>query len=212
MVIGSHLVLCFAPQLVYSAPGDHNPSTFFQLPFIRLPVQGPAWVALFITLSGYTNSVKPIKLATAERTDEALSNLSRSSFRRTGRLVFPSIAATVASWLLCQMGAYRIGKASDAWWIENTSPNPSKSWVVAFSDLLRSIIQTWTDGNNEYDQPQWTFIHILKGSMLAFTLLLVTVYIRPKYRMLICFGLYVYSWLCAECKFSWLAGIMSDRI
>ncbi|KAI9865701.1 MAG: hypothetical protein M1813_002159 [Trichoglossum hirsutum] len=165
---------------------------------MRLPVQGFSWVVIFVVLSGYAAAVKPVKLSRSGKAEEALSSLASSSFRRTGRLVLPSLAATVLSWFLCQVGAYKIGKSSDAWWISETSRNPSRSWVAAFTDLINGIIQTWTDGENPYDQPQWTLPVLLKASMLTYTLLLATAHAQSIHRMLIVSGFYFYSWRCQE--------------
>ncbi|KAH0541827.1 hypothetical protein FGG08_003710 [Glutinoglossum americanum] len=198
MVIGSHLVLCFARHLIFPAPDADTPPLFFQLPIIRLPEHGPPWVIIFIVLSSYAAALKPIKLSRARRAGEALSSLASSSFRRTGRLVLPSLTATVLSWFLCQIGAYKIAKSSDAWWMAETSRVPSSSWSATISDLISGIVQTWTDGENPYDQPQWTLPVLLKASMLTYTLLLATVHAQPAPRMLIALGFYIYSWRCSE--------------
>ncbi|KAH0548048.1 hypothetical protein GP486_008211 [Trichoglossum hirsutum] len=167
---------------------------------MRLPVQGPSWVIMFVVLSAYAAAVKPVKLSRLGKAEEALSSLASSSFRRTGRLVLPSLAATILSWFLCQIGAYNIGKSSDAWWISETSRNPSRSWAAAFTDLIDGIIQTWADGENPYDQPQWTLPVLLKASMFTYMLLLATAQAQPSRRMLIVSGFYVYSWRCQDCK------------
>jgi Acyltransferase family len=201
MVIGSHLVLCFARSYVFPAAGPDISPDIFQLPIIRLPTQGLSWVLLFITLSSYAAALKPIKLSRSGKAGEALSSLASSSFRRTGRLFLPSLTATVLSWFLCQIGAYEIGRSSDAWWISSTSRESSRSWIAAFRDLINCIIETWTIGDNSYDQPQWTLLVIFQASMLTYTLLLATVHAQSKHRMLISLGFYAYSWKCGQCKF-----------
>ncbi|KAI9773260.1 MAG: hypothetical protein M1839_002172 [Geoglossum umbratile] len=183
MVIGSHLVLCFARSLVFPAAGPDVLPTFFQLPIIRLPSQGLPWVLLFVTLSSYAVALKPVKLSRSGKSGDALSSLASSCFRRTGRLFIPSVVATILSWFLCQVGAYEIGRSSDAWWISETSREPSHSWVTAFRDLINCIIDTWTIGQNSYDQPQWTLLVIFQASMLTYTLLLATAHAQSKHHL-----------------------------
>lgn len=168
-----------------------------QLPILRLVGQGQAWVALFFILMGFVNALKPIKLARAGDVDTALSNLATSSFKRSFRLFLPATAATVLSWLICQFGAYETARKSDAYWLYTTSPAPSASWGTAVIDLLFAIRTTWSyNPDNPYDQPQWALLYLLQGSMFVFAALLVTLNLRPRYRVamfIICY-FWSFSW------------------
>ncbi|KAL9031597.1 MAG: hypothetical protein Q9196_000399 [Gyalolechia fulgens] len=166
-----------------------------QRPIFRLVGQGAAWVALFIILSGFVNSLKPIKLARGGATEPALSTLAVSSFRRSFRLVLPATAATIISWIITQFGAYETAKNSNAYWLYITSPGPSSSWGTALEDLLHAIRTTWTyNPDNPYDQPQWALLYLLQGSMFVFTALLVTINLTPRWRVLTMIFVYFWSW------------------
>ena len=191
----SHMTLAFARYIVRPADGENGPSSWFQRPILRLVGQGPAWVAIFIILSGFVNALKPIKLSRAGNIESALSNLSLSSFRRPFRLFLPAAAATIMSWFICQFGAYETARHSDAYWLQITSPEPSKSWGMAIEDLVHAIRTTWLyNPENPYDQPQWALFYLLEGSMFVFCALLVTINLTPRFRTMTLILCYFWSW------------------
>ncbi|KAL8699483.1 MAG: hypothetical protein Q9224_001389 [Gallowayella concinna] len=194
-VMFSHLTMAFARWIVIPCYGKNGAAYLMQRPIFRLVAQGSAWVAIFIILSGFVNSLKAVKLARAGQTEPALSNLAISSFRRSFRLVLPATAATILSWFITQLGAYDTAKKSDAYWLYTTSPNPSSSWGTAAEDLVHAIRTTWTyNPENPYDQPQWALLYLLQGSMFVFTALLVTINLTPRWRILTIMLLYFWSW------------------
>lgn len=147
-------------------------------------------MALFFILSGFVNALKPIKLAKSGQIETALSNLAVSSFRRTFRLMLPAAAATLLSWTLCQMGAYEYARHGDAYWLYTYTPGASSTWGTALDDLVVALGRTWTLGEvNYYDQPQWALVYLLQGSMMIFCALLVTINLRPTWR-LVCLGIF----------------------
>lgn len=191
----SHLTIAFARWIVIPCHGKGGLMLLMQRPIFRLVGQGAAWVALFFILSGFVNSLKPVKLARAGSIEPALSNLAVSSFRRSFRLVLPATAATILSWLITQFGAYETAQKSDAYWLYTTSPNPSSSWVAAVDDLLRAIRTTWMyNPDNPYDQPQWALLYLLQGSMFVFTALLATINLTPRWRVFTMIFLYLWAW------------------
>ncbi|KAL8716378.1 MAG: hypothetical protein Q9220_000285 [cf. Caloplaca sp. 1 TL-2023] len=191
----SHLTVAFARWIIIPSHGKNGASSLMQRPVFRLVAQGPAWVAIFIILSGFVNSLKPVKLARSGQPESALSNLAISSFRRSFRLVLPATAATILSWFITQLGAYETARKSDAYWLYETSPSPSSSWGTAIEDLVHAIRTTWTyNPVNPYDQPQWALLYLLQGSMFVFTALLVTINLTPRWRVLTMMLLYQWSW------------------
>ncbi|KAL8642332.1 MAG: hypothetical protein Q9228_000954 [Teloschistes exilis] len=193
--MSSHMVLAFARSIIIPSHGKNGPADLMQRPIFRLVGQGAAWVAVFIILSGFVNSLKPVKLARAGQTEAALSNLAIGSFRRSFRLVLPATAATILSCFITQLGAYETAKKSDAYWLYSTSPSPSSSWGTAVEDLVHAIQTTWTyNPENPYDQPQWALLYLLQGSMFVFTALLVTINLAPRWRVLTLVFLHFWSW------------------
>lgn len=199
-VVTSHISRAFAPTLLDPQRGYDARPTLFHLPFLRLPAQGPPWVALFFVLTGYVNAMRPIKQARSGNTTAAFENLASSSLRRTARLVLPTTVATVASWFVCQLGGYRLAKACEADWIRYSSPEPSSGAIAAVTSLLRNIFTTWASGSNQYDPVQWTLTFLLKASMLIYMVLLATVRTTSFYRMLVFLGMYAFSWASGDCK------------
>ena len=191
----SHMTLAFARYIVAPSLGDNRPSLIMQRPIFRLVGQGPAWVACFIILSGFVNSLKPIKLVRSGDIETALSNLAVSGFRRSFRLFLPALTATILSWFICQLGAYETARCSDAYWLAITSPKRSSSWGNAIDDLVAAVRNTWLfEPENIYDQPQWALIYLLMGSMMCFTVLLVTVNLRPRYRVVALLVCWCWGW------------------
>jgi peptidoglycan/LPS O-acetylase OafA/YrhL len=156
--------------------------------------QGTAWVAIFFVLLGFVNSLKAVQLARVGATNDALNSLATSTFRRTGRLVFPAAAVTVLAWFFCQLGAFDLASRTDAYWIRTTSPLPSPSWSRAVDDLIRQLIRTWVEAENAYDQPQWALLNLFKGSLYVFTALLATVNTTPRFRLCAEIVLYMWCW------------------
>ena len=152
---------------------------------------------MFLILSGFVNALKPIKLARAGQADAAAAGLAQSSFRRTFRLMLPAAVATVVSWFVCQLGMYEMARNSDAYWLYTHTPAMSYSWGTALDDLFRALKGTWMfwEGN-PYDQPQWALIYLLQGSMFVFCALLMTINLKPSWRItaLIVFALWSLDW------------------
>lgn len=179
---------------------DKLPPTLFQLPFIRCLVMGRASVAIFALVTGYVNSLGPLKKSRVGNTDVALSGVAKSAFRRFGRFMIPAIVATTLSWLACQFGAYNIAHLANSAWIRDTSPEASASFAGAFHDLFKNLGTTWIDGFNEYDRIQWTLTYLLKGSMLTYLSLFALIYVKPRWRMTIIAGMFYFMWKSGDCK------------
>ena len=188
---------------------DKLPPTLFQLPFFRCLVMGRASVAAFALLAGYVNSLKPIKLSRAGNADAALSSIAKSAFRRTGRFMIPAVIATLCSWLVCQFGGYKVAHVADSAWIRDTSPTPSASFAAAFYDLFSNLATTWLDGFNAYDRIQWTLTYLLKGSMITYLTLFATVFVKPKWRLFICMGMYWFEWKAGDCEIACVPSLFS---
>lgn len=176
-------------------------SFLWQRPYFRLIGQGNAWVAVFFVLLGYVNSLKAVQLARAGAVGDALNSLATSTFRRTGRLVFPATAVTIIAWFICQLGGNELGRRTNAWWVRETSAEPSESWFGALQDLVIAVVMTWTEGDNPYDQPQWALIHLFKGSLYVFLTLLALVNTSSKFRLTAEVFLYIFSWYTNDGKF-----------
>ena len=140
------------------------------------------------------NAVKPLKQTRNGNINQALAGLGSSTFRRIGRLVLPTTAATILSWIICLLGGYEIGRACEATWIRDTSPDSPLGFVNAIRSLVRNCFTTWSSGKNIYDPIQWTLPFLLQGSMFTYLALLGTLRCQSRYRLMILMCLYAFSW------------------
>ena len=188
------------PNLLSPAPSESRMPSLFQLPVFRLVIAGRATLSFFFILTGFVNSLSFHKHVRAGNPDAALSGLAKSSFRRIGRLVLPAAAATIVSWTLCQLGAYRLAQKGDVNWFRDISPSPSSSLPRALWDLAVNIFETWSGGDNEYDKVQWNLPFLLKASLMTYMALLMTAYITPRSRQYCLIAWYAFGWMSGDGK------------
>ncbi|KAL8868760.1 MAG: hypothetical protein Q9174_004772, partial [Haloplaca sp. 1 TL-2023] len=194
LVVTAHICRSLVPILLSPAMSDQLPPNLLQLPFIRCLTMGRASVAVFAIVTGYVNSLGPLKKSRTGNADAALSGVAKSAFRRFGRFMIPAMVATTISWLACQFGAYDVAHLADSQWIRDTSPAKSSSFAGAIYDLLHNLGTTWIDGYNTYDRIQWTLTYLLKGSMMTYLSLFALVYVKPRWRMIILAGMFYFKW------------------
>jgi hypothetical protein len=116
------------------------------------------------------------------------------------RLILPTTIATVLIWFFCQFGVFEVGNRVEGWWLNYTSPNMTPYIGEAIKSLIYHLITTWTRMWNVYDNNQWTLLPLLKGSMLVYTMLFATAYAKPRYRMMVELGLFVYYYVSSDRK------------
>ncbi|KAF7899129.1 uncharacterized protein EAF01_008342 [Botrytis porri] len=93
----------------YGLPiGDPVPSSFMQLPFLRVLYSGRPMVHIFFVISGFVLSLKPLKLARAHNYADLQTTLSSSVFRRGMRLFLPTTASTFMVMIFIRMRLVRI--------------------------------------------------------------------------------------------------------
>jgi hypothetical protein len=143
---------------------------------------------------GFVNALKPIQKARAGDHQAVFLSLSRSAFKRTGRLVLPTTFATIISWIICQLGGYELAGQSESEWIASMAPSPSATWVDAVYDLCYSILATWRDGGNAYDKIHWTLTWLLHGSFWIYLTLLATARASVRGRTVVVSLLFLYCW------------------
>jgi hypothetical protein len=176
--------------------------SFWHWPIIRTFAEGFPWVCVFFTLSGFVNSLKPVKLMRNDNQSAALTVLATSAFRRSLRLMLPCTLVTTITWIGAQAGAFEIGKANSNGWLSRTSPGASEHWYRAIPDLVWSVWTTWTDGSNYYDQNQWSMVSFLMGSLALYVILLATSKCSTIGRMVIVFLMFCIGLKRQDCKSS----------
>ncbi|EER28782.1 hypothetical protein D8B26_000936 [Coccidioides posadasii str. Silveira] len=197
VVVTGHLCTAFVPYLHSPALSENGPMSLWQLPILRLCVGGRGAVAVFFIITGFVNSINPVKNARNNNTQVALTNLARSSFTRSGRLVIPTSIATIIGWFLCQVGAFKLAKRADAGWIMNGGhdPDPLGESLVK---LFRSLTIYWSSGGGEYDATNWTLVYFLQGSFRVYLALLAMTLVTARFWRIITAFLYAYAWITGD--------------
>jgi hypothetical protein len=194
MVVCGHLCTAFVPWLHSPAHSTKEAPHIFQLPFLRLCVGGRSAVALFFLITGYVNSIGPIGKSRSGNTEAAFTGIARSALARSGRLVLPTLIATLFSWFLANTNAYHMTKHVDSTWIRQGWHRQEPTIWAALKSLFRAEVETWTNGWDEYDGTQWTLRLFLEGSMMVYMTMLATILVTPRARKLVFVLLYLYSW------------------
>jgi peptidoglycan/LPS O-acetylase OafA/YrhL len=109
VVFVSHCVPSFFPYGkvgFWSINGTRNDNYITQLPIIRLTYAGTSMVLIFFVLSGFSITLKPLKLARQGASDLLYNNLVSATFRRAGRLYFPCVALMLLVFLQSFLGCF----------------------------------------------------------------------------------------------------------
>ncbi|PGH11832.1 hypothetical protein AJ79_04629 [Helicocarpus griseus UAMH5409] len=194
LVVLTHLSRAWAYELFFPQNSEEEPPTLFQLPILRIPWQGRIGVTIFAFLTGYVCALKPLRLSRTGNYQAAFSAISKSAFRRPPRLMLPATIAMVIAWTIAQLGGFTVGNRADAEWIRYASPELSGSLLKELWRLVRTFFSTWTTGYMDYDDHQWALLPLLKGSMIVYVVLVGTMYMQYKYRMMVYAIMYGYWW------------------
>ncbi|KAL1850741.1 hypothetical protein Daus18300_012819 [Diaporthe australafricana] len=201
LVVLTHLARAWDGELFVATSQEDAAPRFMQLPFLRILIQGRIGVTIFAFVTGYVCALKPIKLCRQGNQEGAFVSISKSALRRIPRLVLPAAASTAVSWMLAEMGLYAVAKHQDSWWIDVQSPNRIPYLGEALGRLLYCIVTTWTRSANDYDNNQWTLLPLLKGSMWVYSFMVATAFVKPRYRTMASFGLWVYFYCASDSAF-----------
>jgi peptidoglycan/LPS O-acetylase OafA/YrhL len=91
--------------------GNH---LIYDLPFIRIIFSGPAMVAIFFLVSGYSLSWGSFKDLQVGKVEKCLDRIRSSVFRRFLRLYLPTIASSFVVLVCICLGLYERGSRMDA--------------------------------------------------------------------------------------------------
>jgi hypothetical protein len=198
-VVFTHLARAWDEDLFKPTSAPDAPPRLLQYPILRILVQGRIGVSIFSLVTGYVCALKPIRQFAAGDHHAALSGIAKSAFRRTPRLLLPTSIVTVGIWFICQFGVFEVANHVEGWWLNYTAPNVTPYIGAAVKELILNMITTWTRSWNGYDNNQWTLLPLLKGAFLVYTMLVATAYVKPRYRMMVEMGLFVYYYICNDC-------------
>jgi len=140
LVVASHCSLALAPSYFFPAEPDGR-QLLFQRPFLRVFLSsGHACVSVFFLLSGFVCALKPLRLARAEKVEEAWKSLSSSAFRRVFRLVIPCTLVTLMVWIMTQFDLFQFANTAGHPWLRDTSPRPIPGILAEITRLLLNCV------------------------------------------------------------------------
>ncbi|KAJ5735768.1 uncharacterized protein N7483_000893 [Penicillium malachiteum] len=192
LVVLTHLARAWDYDLF--SPRDTEDATprILQWPILRIPWQGRIGVTIFAFLTGYVCALKPIKQSRAGDTYGAFTTIAKSAFRRPPRLIFPATIALIISWVVAQFGGFIVANRSDCWWCRYAAPEVENSLWKEIIRLGMNFLSTWTTGYMAYDDHQWALLPLLLASMLVYLLLVATMFMRFRFRVLVYIGMILY--------------------
>lgn len=195
LVVVTHLLRACDPDAFRPASSEKVPPRFIQWPFIRVFLQGRIGVSIFSLVTGYVCALKPIRQARSGNMEGAVVGVGKSAFRRIPRIVLPTTIATVLTWFVCQFGVFEIARHANNPWLSYTAPERTPYFGDAVRSLFFNVIETWVYGRNAYDANHWNLQPLLKGSMLVYISVIATIYMQPKYRMMISMAQWIYYYI-----------------
>ncbi|KAJ5948976.1 hypothetical protein N7454_002283 [Penicillium verhagenii] len=192
LVVLTHLARAWDYDLFSPSDTEDADPRILQWPILRIPWQGRVGVTIFAFLTGYVCALKPLKQSRSGDTGGALTTVGKSAFRRPPRLILPASIALVISWVVAQFGGFVVANRSDCWWCRYASPELEDSFWKEVLRLLGNFLSTWTTGYMAYDDHQWALLPLLASSMLVYILIVGTVFMRFRFRMLVYIAMILY--------------------
>lgn len=185
LVVLTHLTRGWDYDLFSPRDGPDATPRLLQWPILRIPWQGRLGVTIFAFLTGYVCALKPIKLSRNGDFLGAFTAVAKSAFRRPPRLILPATFAMIISWVIAQFGGFTVANRSDCWWCRYAAPDLEDSLYKEVVRLFMNFLSTWTTGYMAYDDHQWALLPLLMGSMLVYILLVATMFVKFRWRLLI---------------------------
>jgi peptidoglycan/LPS O-acetylase OafA/YrhL len=198
LVLVKHVAMCFFPFIMWPARKEDEDPFWFQLPFIRFPIQGRIGVAAFCLVTGYVSAIKPVKCFVQGNHNAGYAAMSKSAIRRIPRLLIPVALIVLISGIATQLGAFQIAKHCDGYGMAQTSPEMRPNIFAAFKAMYLDYIRVWTHHKSEYGPELWTMLPICKGAFWIYVYLVTTAHVQQRWRVCIVLGLYFYRWAAAD--------------
>ncbi len=165
---------------------------FFRLPVARLPCSGPAMVDVFLVISGYALSVRPLSLARAGDLHKLTESLSSGVFRRAIRLYTPVIFLTFTNAMLSY---FELWDPAGADHVPHHSTLGLTLWawlddlMTGLNPFTLSKFRTWDMKGLRYAIGMWTIPFEFRGLIVVFVSLLALARVRWILRSaLLCAG------------------------
>jgi peptidoglycan/LPS O-acetylase OafA/YrhL len=163
---------------VHIGYGGGTNRSILQLPFIRLIFAGPAMVAMFFLVSGYSLSWGSFNDLHAGNVEKCLNRIRSSIFRRFFRLYLPTIASTFLVLLCISLGLYSKGSQMD---LRTSFREPQPKHFPNVSDQIKDwtwntilFCNIWSSERDRhvYYSPSWSIQVEFKCSVLLYIFLI----------------------------------------
>jgi peptidoglycan/LPS O-acetylase OafA/YrhL len=130
----------------WSKGGLENDYWITQYPIIRSFYAGPVCVLLFFVLSGFSITLKPLKLARQGKHEELLHSLVSATFRRACRLYLPCLGLLAMVLIGIYLGFFdhSLERSMSYPFLGKRFPQPTVMESGQFKDLLAHVWY-WSD-------------------------------------------------------------------
>lgn len=186
-----HWIMPHHPR-AHNGWSGHKEDWFTQLPILRLIYSGHVMVSLFFVISGFSISLKALKLARTKSYSAFADTMVSALFRRTLRLYLPCLAMLAITFILACCGAFDFMFALTKNWPFLSSPLKvpavQKTFFLQLADFA-SQVWDWADpfGTRNQHIPYgvqlWTIPVELRCSFVTFLTLVGLAKTRPAIRI-----------------------------
>lgn len=200
---------------LYGHNTDDIPSSFLQLPYVRLLYSGTPMVHIFFVISGCALALRPLQYLynpdspsqgpSPAGMAKSQSQIASSAFRRPIRLFIPPLAATA----LAALVVFVLGWMPSFMRPEPTLYNQVADWTY---DALNRVMWPWSwdegSPHSRYNPHLWTIPMEFAHSMFLFLVLLMLSRLRgPHTRQFVLGFLMIYALVMTRwAAFEFLAG------
>ncbi|KAL5322606.1 hypothetical protein ACEPPN_010579 [Leptodophora sp. 'Broadleaf-Isolate-01'] len=197
-----HLVINWFPDLRNKYGDSPKDRYFFQLPIIRVILDGRAAVATFFVVSGYAISYRALSKLHNDDNVGVLDTLSSSTFRRCMRIYIPCAVATFICMLLQYNGLFTQDPLK---W--NNIPPRFDTFSAQISDWWRSeqiFMYPFLEVEGEpysppYNGHLWTIPLEIRGSFVVYGTVLAAAKFTPFWKIAFfvvwtCYLYYIGKW------------------
>lgn len=192
-----HLHVNWFPAMRHSYGETKTDYYFFQLPVVRIFLNGTAAVAIFFVISGYALSYHALKLIHGNQKPQVLDSLSSSVFRRCFRIYLPCTVDTFISMLLAYNNLYT--KDPLGW---NPVPPVHGQFITQVKDWWNNqLVLMYPFRNVEgapygppYNGHLWTIPLEIRGSFVVYGTVLGVAKLSDKWRMAMLLSFTSYLW------------------
>ncbi|KIM96588.1 hypothetical protein OIDMADRAFT_170325 [Oidiodendron maius Zn] len=196
LVFVRHFSLPWQSDLDYGLGQGENHTGIFRLPILRIIYAGP-YVPIFLIISGYVMSLKPLRLLNMDQKEAFLASMISSLFRRAIRIFPPPILSSFLFMLAVHFELFKFQYNTMDGFIPH-HPDRLSTFFDQFIDWLQFVfgdltnLWDWKMPKSVYGGHLWTIGLQFRCSMVVFLALIGLANTRKHARQTILALLFVY--------------------